>query len=100
MVHERQENGGTRAHRVSIGIANDQSELATAGSWRVPAISIHRKSSAKRHILIDPEACLSRATALISVSSPSPENLAEARQLLEIVDRRLPERHWTTNGGV
>lgn len=84
------------AYRLALK-TDPKSELATAGSWRV-----HRQIDPTQIVgqddlisLIDPDACLVRATALIRSNQPSKENLSEAQQLLEIVDRREPDRHWT-----
>ncbi|MBX9654543.1 hypothetical protein K2Y11_13090 [bacterium] len=84
------------AYRLALK-SDPKSELATAGSWRV-----HRQIDPHQIVgqddlisLIDPDACLVRATALIQSNQPSKEHLSEAQQLLEIVDRREPNRHWT-----
>ena len=99
MDHERKEKWKDALIGYRLALQTDpKSELATAGSWRVHRHFDPSQVAAQEDILslIDPEACLSRATALITTSSPSKEHLAEARQLLDIVDRRLPDRHWVT----
>lgn len=98
MDQERRGNWRDALIAYRLALASDpKSELASAGSWRV-----HRQIDPQQIVgqddlisLIDPDACLMRATSLIRSNQPSKENILEAQQLLEIVDRREPNRHWT-----